>query len=367
MSGAALEIAGIGMVTALGNTTHETIAALDRGDRRIVQTRLVDRRGDRIAGAFVLPVRDDLPFAARAELLAMPALTECLDSLPPVDGPTALFVCAPLPWGSFADDFAPAVGAVRDDWDPLTHTLAAHLEKHGLRGCSKRPVLLRRGHAAGVLALCHIQDLFDRGEVAQAVIASVDTQGERATLERLDLAGLLRSRRSPGGFVPGEAATVLCVRPVREDSSERTAAGRAPRDVVRGIGLGMESDPSTTALGLTSAISDALRGWGGAPRSVTTVAIDLNGERGRAKEWSFAATRTLWRDRATPALFHPAAQLGDVGAASVPLLAGRLACRTGAFGPALLVASSRDGLRAAAVLEGKVRGHGDGVIARRSG
>ncbi len=335
-SGLRLEIAGAGMVTALGSGARETIGALDRGERRIVQTRLVDLRGDRIRGAFALPVRDDLTGAARAELLALPALTECLDSASPMTGPTALFVCAPLPWGSFGANFAPVVAPARDDWTALTGTIAAHLEAHGLRPCSKRPVLIRRGHAAGVLALCHIQKLFERGEAAQAVIVGVDSHGERATLERLDLAGLLKSRRSPGGFVPGEAAAVLCVRPATDDRRGR---------LVCGIGIDQESEEPSTARGLTSAVSKSLAGQRDAARSLAIVAIDLNGERQRAKEWSFAATRTLWRMRAVPDIRHPADRLGDTGAATVPLFVGLLAHGAKCPGSALAIASSRDGLR----------------------
>lgn len=340
-SGIALEIAGAGMVTALGSGARETIAALDRGERRIVQTRLVDLRGDRIRGAFALPVGDELTGAARAELLALPALTECLDSASPMTGPTALFVCAPLPWGSFGADFEPAIAPGRDDWTALTRTIAAHLEAHGLRRCSKRPVLIRRGHAAGVLALCHIQKLFERGEATQAVIVGVDTHGDRATLERLDLAGLLKSRRSPGGFVPGEAAAVLCVRPATDDRRGR---------LVCGIGIDQESEEPSTARGLTSAVSKSLAGQRDAARSLAIVAIDLNGERQRAKEWSFAATRTLWRMRAVPDIRHPADHLGDTGAATVPLFVGLLTHGANCPGSALAIASSRDGLRGAVLM-----------------
>jgi 3-oxoacyl-[acyl-carrier-protein] synthase-1 len=381
MNPVALEIAGTGMVTALGASTRETIAALDRGERRTTQTHLVDLRGDRITGAFALPVRHDLTGAARAELLVLQALTECLDALDALDSldrgasvrgataldrgasvraRTALFVCAPLPWGAFAEDFAPVVAPVRDDWAPLTRAIATHLENRGHRGCSERPCRLHRGHAAGVFALCHIQRLFERGEATQAVIVGIDTHGDRATLERLDLAGLLKSRRSPGGFVPGEAAAVVCVRPVGRGEGEPGPATDAARWVVRGLGTATERERSSTALGLTLAVGEALSSWGGAAASVATVAIDLNGERERAKEWSFAATRTLWRERATPEVIHPADRLGDVGAATVPLLLALPAGGANRAGPALVVASSRGGLRGAVALERRGGCFGEG-------
>ena len=338
-----LLVAGVGMVTALGGTTAETIAALDRGERRAAQTRLVDARGNRIVGSFALPVRGDLAGAARAGLLAFPALAECIGSVRPVRGGTAIFLCVPLPWGSFAADLAPMVAPVCDDWPAVVDALAGELEARGVRSPPALRFVIARGHAAGGLALERAGALLKRGEATQALIVGVDTHGDRATLERLALIGALESGGSAGGFVPGEASAVLCLRPAFEGS-------RGVR--ICGVGLGEEGDTPSTARGLTSAVSQSIATWGGAARSIATVAIDLNGERERAKEWTFAATRTLWRERAIPLLLHPADRLGDVGATSLPLLVGLLARGARRPGPALAVTSSRDGLRAGVVLDG---------------
>ncbi len=338
-----LLVAGVGMVTALGGTTAETIAALDRGERRAAQTRLVDARGNRIVGSFALPVRGDLAGVARAGLLAFPALAECIDSVRPVRGGTAIFLCVPLPWGSFAADLAPMVAPVCDDWPAVIDALASELEARGVRSPPTLRFVVARGHAAGAVALERAAALLERGDATQALIVGVDTHGDRATLERLALIGALKSGGSAGGFVPGEASAVLCLRPAFEGS-------RGVR--VCGVGLGEEAETPSTARGLTSAVSQSIASWGGAASAIATVAIDLNGERERAKEWTFAATRTLWRERATPLLVHPADRLGDVGAASLPLLVGLLARGAKRPGPALAVASSRDGLRAGVVLDG---------------
>jgi 3-oxoacyl-[acyl-carrier-protein] synthase I len=338
----ALAVAGVGMVTALGGTARETIAALGRGERHVAQTWLVDLGGDRIVGSFVLPVRAEHEGAARAVELAFPALVECIEAARPVRGASALFLCVPLSWGSFAAEFAPLIAPRREEWPAVVGALAAELEARGLRVPPPLRFVLARGHAAGVLALEQAAALFGRGEAAQAWIVGLDTHGERATLERLALMGALRSRRARGGFVAGEAAAVLCVRPAGDD-----AAGVA----VQGLGVANESDTPSTARALTSAVSRSIEAWGGKAASIATVAIDLNGERTRAKEWSFAATRTLWLERAAPVLIHPAGQLGDVGAATVPLLVGLLASGHKRPGPALAIASSMDGLRGGVVME----------------
>jgi len=384
----ALLVAGVGMVTALGSTTRETITALDRGERHMARTNLVDVRGDRIVGSFALPVRAELSGIARAGLLAFPAIAECMDFMQPAggvvrtihEGPAedvartihedsaeaprspgraAVFLCAPLPRGSFAREYEPVLAPAFDDWPSVVEELAAEIEARGAHVPAALRFVLARGHAAGGIALQRAAALLEAGEAQEAFIVGLDAHGERATLERFSLAGVLKSRRSPSGFTPGEAAAVLCV---------RRAAEGAMGVRVAGIGVDEESETPSTARGLTSAISQSIASWGGAARSITTTAIDLNGERDRAKEWTFAATRTLWRDRATPVLLHPAGNLGDVGAASIPLLIGLLARGGMRPGPALAVASSRDGLRAGVVLDGEEEGRSvDVCLARPSG
>lgn len=340
----AIEVAGVGMVTAIGEDTRATLAALEAGTRRMGDVAIVDLAGDRMAGAFAMPVHAALEGGARCVALAWSALRECLAEAGPCDGRTALFVCAPLPWAPIPDVFAPVLAPVRDEWSALVDALAEEAEIRGLRVPSALRVLVARGHAGGVLALQRAAALFARGEASQALIVGLDAHGERATLERLDVLGMLKSNRSLDGFTPGEAAAVLCVRP---------AAAGARGVLVRGLGLEVECERPSTARALTSAVAHAIEEWGGETKRIGTVAIDLNGERERAKEWSFAAMRTIYREHAAPTLVHPADRMGDVGAASVPLLVGLLARRLkeSRTASALAVASSVDSLRGAVVLD----------------
>ena len=336
----ALHVAGIGMVTAIGDDTHNTIVALAAGARRVRRAQLCDLAGDRISGAFAFPVRSEHEGFARASVLAWPALVECLEELSPARGPTALVACTPLPWGARAGRDAGASSPSQDNWPLVLDALATEIETRGSVVPDGLRILIRRGHAGGFLALRAAAQLFERGEAAQAVIVGLDTHGEPATLEHLDRMGLLRSRRSPNGFLPGEAAAVLCVRPAM--GRERTAA-------LRGIGIEVETQPPAGARAMTAAVQQAIDAWGGDTSSIGAVAIDLNGEIERQKEWCHAATRTIYKKHATPVLLHPADRLGDIGAASVPLLVG-LVVSAQTPGPALIVASSRDGLRGAAIV-----------------
>lgn len=337
-----LSIAAVGMVTSLGDDTPRTITALAEGKRPARKTPLVDLAGDPIVGAFALPVSRDIEGATRALALARPALIECRQAAGPMPGATALFVCGPASWGSFAQVLAPAFAPIRDENAVILAALAAEIEARDAHVPEALRFWLPRGHAAGVLALQRAAELFDSGDAAQVILVGLDHRGDRATLERLDLSGALRSRRSPAGFLPGEAAAVLCVRP---------ATRGAPGPLVCGLRSATESEAPTRARALTAAVDQALTTWGGDPKSVRAVAVDLNGQRERAKEWSFTATRTLHRHRATPTLLHPADQLGDVGASTVPLLIALLARGAGPRGAALIAASSADGLRGAVLLD----------------
>lgn len=336
----ALSIAGVGMVTAIGGTTRETITAFGRGARRAARTSLVDLHGDRIVGSFVLPVDAGMQGAARASTLALPALRECLASAGPSSGSSALFVCAPSPWGSVGADFAPVLAPVREEWSTVADRFAVELEARGVVVPRTLRFVIARGHAAGALALERAAGLLGRREAEQAWIVGLDSYGERATLERLSLAGVLKSRRTPEGFLPGEAAAVLCVRP---------ATREAPGIHVGGIGIATESDAPSTARALTSAVARSIETWGGKAAAIATVVTDLNGQRERAKEWTFTAARTLWRELARPVVTHPVSLLGDTGAATVPLLVA-LTSGQNQPGPVLTIASSMDGLRGGVVL-----------------
>jgi 3-oxoacyl-[acyl-carrier-protein] synthase-1 len=332
----ALHVAGIGMVTAIGDDTHNTVVALAAGARRVRRAQLCDLAGDRISGAFAFPVRSEHEGFARASVLAWPALVECLEELAPVRGPTALIACTPLPWGARAG----GTSSSYDNWPLVVDALATEIETRGSPVPDSLRILIRRGHAGGLLAMRAAAQLFERGEAAQAVIVGVDTHGEPATLEHLDRMGLLKSRRSPNGFLPGEAAAALCVRP---------ATGRERGPGVRSVGLEVETVVPAGPRAMTAAVQQALDSWGGDPATIGAVAIDLNGEVDRQKEWCQAATQTIYAKHATPVLLHPADRLGDIGAASVPLLVG-LVVSAQTPGPALVVASSRDGLRSAAIV-----------------
>ena len=105
--------------------------------------------------------------------------------------------------------------------------------------------------------------------------------------------------------------------------------------------------------GLTAAVQRALAGLGSGQR-VNDVFCDINGERYRGQEWGFVCLRLAQHFDDPTGYRAPTDLWGDMGAASIPLLA-MLACQAAARGYAkgpssLLWAGSEAGLRGAVLL-----------------
>lgn len=333
-----LHVAGAAAHTAFGGI-EETVAARRAGRRAAGALPLVGLGGVPLVAALAGPLGPPLEGARRVRALVVPMLERAVREAGAPEGPCALLLCAPLGWGTWSDACAPVLAPARHDWGEAARGLAASLAALGL---SVPPELVRvvpRGHAAGVVALREAAALLEERRAAQVVVVGLDAHGERGTLERLDLLGWSGSSRARSGFLPGEASAALVLRP---------AAANEPGPQIRGWGDHTELEVPSCGDALTGAVRAALDVWGGDARGIGDVLVDLNGDARRAREWTFAATRTLGSEGARPAVEHPADRLGDVGAASIPLFLA-LAAERGA-GATLVVASSRDGLRGAAVL-----------------
>ncbi len=151
----AMDVVGVGMVTPFGNDTEQTLAGLTAGRSRIGSPGLVGATGERIVGSFVWPVRSGFEAERRALALVRPALRECIAAAGPGRGPAVLFVCAPLPWGSFGSAFAPLLPPAWEDWAVVLDALAEDLAARGIDVPAALRFVLSRGHAAAGSALRH--------------------------------------------------------------------------------------------------------------------------------------------------------------------------------------------------------------------
>ncbi|MEP7125772.1 MAG: hypothetical protein ABJE95_32880 [Byssovorax sp.] len=253
------------------------------------------------ATAFVDPA---LRGAERLHALLIPVLTSLVKtaSLQRRDlGQCALLLALPAP-----DE---AVTSWR-----LAETFVAQLSRRtGLVLKTTRQSL--SGHAAGVELLAEASALLASGEVQSCVVAGVDSYLDRDRMALLDGAYRLKSPRNVDGFCPGEAAAAVLL----EDPRHRRSG--APRATISAIGLGLEPEPMrsdkvSTGKGLVAALRGALP----AEKSPDFLLCDLNGESCRAFEWGVAQARLGARLEGLGRAVMPARSLGDVGAATTPLL-----------------------------------------------
>ncbi|MBC7957497.1 MAG: hypothetical protein H7Y33_16705, partial [Cytophagales bacterium] len=194
-----------------------------------------------------------------------------------------------------------------------------------------------------------------QGDIQAVLVVGVDSYHDAQTMRSLELHHRLKSSQIRGGFPPGEAAgACLLVRGATAEANglqvfaKIIAAGTAVEpNPLRG------TDPCVGA-GLTAAIATATQGLRLPQEEITLTYCDLNGERFRNEEFSFAQLRTQEAFVDANNYVSPADCWGDVGAASGPLYVALAAASKqrgyakGAF--PLLWAGSDSGYRSAITL-----------------
>lgn len=301
MSAAQIVITGRGLITPVGLSTAASCAALRAGVARLQElpAGLVDPASNEekpVCGGLV-PLAELVaePEAGRVARLAHYALAEalasCLGSKPP-QGEIGLYLGL-------------------DDQEDAVPVLAAC--RNLLPQANAQPFI--EGRCAGLLALQAALRALQQGQIAAAVVGGVDSLIRPTVLQRLIEEDLLQSPTNPQGIVPGEGAGFL----VLEKAEEAERRGVVPQALLLAAALADEptagSEEVNQALGLTTALRQAITEAGGL-QAPPLVICDLNGDRYRALEWSFAAMRTLGHLHGEVPLWHPADCLGDTGAAS---------------------------------------------------
>jgi 3-oxoacyl-[acyl-carrier-protein] synthase-1 len=175
------------------------------------------------------------------------------------------------------------------------------------------------GNAAGMKALQDAQQRMEYDPSTIEFIWGIDSLLAMKTLAYLEKMERLKGPEQPRGIIPGEASVGLVL---QAESMLRSSTSKACRIV--GVGVATEKvtvhseDEPCLGEGLTTAIYTGLEQSGWSKEEVTQVYCDMNGEVYRAHEWMLALCRTL----DDPQVTHPADCIGDVGAASAPLLIG---------------------------------------------
>ena len=196
----------------------------------------------------------------------------------------------------------------------LAETFAAELSRRtGLTFKTTRQSLV--GHASGLELLDEASALLASGEVQTCLLAGVDSSLDPHRMALLDGGYRLKSPRNVDGFCPGEAACALLL------EGPRQRRGAAVKGTITALGLGLEAEPMSsdkvsTGAGLVQALRGALPPQG----SPDFLLCDLDGQSYRAFEWGIAQARLGARLEGLARVVMPARSVGDVGAATGPLL-----------------------------------------------
>ncbi|MEO6525089.1 MAG: beta-ketoacyl synthase N-terminal-like domain-containing protein [Gemmatimonadaceae bacterium] len=177
------------------------------------------------------------------------------------------------------------------------------------------------GHSAGLLALSAARDALASGRYDACLIVGVDSMLNMRTVRWMEEAGRQKTESNSDGVIPGECAS--CVVVERAQDANR----RGVEIWARIIGLGVGHEPNSQlsnrpsrADGLSDAIRTALKEARIHGPELRDVFCDLNGEAFRAREWILAMIRSIPGYSSDMEVIHAADCLGDVGAASGPLM-----------------------------------------------
>jgi 3-oxoacyl-[acyl-carrier-protein] synthase I len=287
-----LAVWSIGASSPLGIDARQTALFWRAGKANPRGTPFRDKAGVSVGAIRQERLPDDLVGYERMLALAIPALEETLATAPPhAGGKTVLLLSLPEPYEGEDERLAAR----------LLVELAAALRLE----LDERSAAVRLGRA-GFTALLGRAQMF--GGDVRVIVGGVDSYFDGARIATLDHGYRLLSERSGNGFIPSEAAAFACVTPRAKRSTLES-----PLAIVRFVATGEEDlDGPPVATCLTKLLADAR-----IPSPVPWLLTDMNGERHRLKELTYATMRNRARvDQDATMTQHVPSELGDVGAAS---------------------------------------------------
>jgi 3-oxoacyl-[acyl-carrier-protein] synthase-1 len=337
-------IVGAGARTPLGLDAPSSSAAVRGAISAIAEHPfIVDKAGEPMCVAMdrALPAQSVL--IERMHELAGSAILEALAVLPRAQPRDPIPVVIGLPEGR------PSLPR------NLGRQLASRLEAVGPTTLGSITTIAK-GHASGLMALAEARRLVQTGEAELCLAGGVDSYLDADTLEWLDSQDQLMSAENRSGFVPGEAAGFCLI------ASSRAARRERLKFLADVVAVATTKEPNRiktetvcTGKGLAEAITRVTASLRLPREQINFTYCDMNGERYRSEEFSFAVLRTQSAFVETSDNWTPADCWGDVGAASGPLyacLAIASSQRGYALGPrSLLWTSSEGGERCAALLQ----------------
>ena len=329
-------IAGVGARTHVGLDALQVTLASRAEKLRPRECHMVDKRGETIATCRLPNIADNLFGVERyVPLLRAPLLQAArpwFESFSP-EPPPALSLSIVLPeahWPGVDDP------SLRRFGQTLVEQSAVPLDASHLS-------LTRGGRAGGVRALDAVDAAFARGERA-VLLAGVDTYFDPDVLELLDRDCRLHGLETENGVIPGEGAGALLL--------TRSATVAPPIALLLARDAQFEphpwgSDEPCHAVGMSLAMKNCCKASVGAESAAIDWAItDVANERHRVNEWQLALGRMFRAFQRDVVHDQPLLDHGELGAATMPILAAIVCTRwqlgDGA-GPLALIAAHSDG------------------------
>ncbi|TGS13810.1 3-oxoacyl-ACP synthase [Mesorhizobium sp. M2E.F.Ca.ET.209.01.1.1] len=335
-----IDIASVGMVTSVGLDAPASCAAMRARLDGFRETRFTGARGEPLIGAPV-PLPRDWVGERRIAHLAAGAISEALSGARIAGEQTALILCL-AEEGRSGRPVRDASRLLRKIADIVE--IAPHVKSR----------IISYGRPSGHVALEQARRLISSAQVANVVIAGVDSYLTSRTVRHyLDQSRLL-TKFNPNGFIPGEAAAaVLCTKP-----------GQGTLTL---LGLGLAREPATIynkqdlplrGEGMAAAYGLALRESRFAMVGIGYRISDLIGEQYWFKQTALAFLRHMRGHVDFQDLWSPGESIGNIGAAVVPTMIGMAftAARKGyaAGNPVLIEASNDEGACGAAVVASRL-------------
>lgn len=346
-AGERIFITGTGLVTSVGHDSFMTPAAIRAGISRFAEIpEFATKKGAKAVGSLVSGITDDRSGSDRLLSMAIPAMQEALFNA------EEYYEELDLSQGELVLSLGPPERPAYEEFDNEDlQTLLEMTEGEELPSAQ----IIREGSSGGVLALLRAVTLLREGKAAFCIVGGVDSLIETPALMWLEAAGRLKTDDRPTGCIPGEAAAFMVL---ELESAARKRDANVLCELVN-TAYAMEegsilSDKPLFGKGLTSAITAVLSKRRIGTDTIDGIICDLNGEHYRMKEWGLVQARLFNGAEPVPELWHPAENIGDVGAASAVVFAAIAASsiRGGYFkGPNLLLWTSSDtGGRGSALL-----------------
>lgn len=336
---APLHIRAAGMVTAVGLDCASAAAAMRARLDGFQETRFIGPGGDWLIGAPV-PLPRNWIGEKRLAHLAAGAIVDVFSQVPEAQNDCALILCLPektRPGRPIRDDgsFARLVADCASLSDRIKTQIVAY------------------GRPSGFVALDQARRLLAEGRAGNVLILGVDSYLTTLSVAHYAAENRLLTPENANGFIPGEAAAaVLCS---REGALRLTGLGLSREEAF--IYNGLDEDGFDRPLrgdGMTRAYAQAMQAANVDLAHVEYRISDLIGEQFWFRQTALAHMRLERGRSAFQDLWSPGENVGNVGAAVLPLILGiaLTAMRKGYApgSPALIEASADDGACGAAVL-----------------